>query len=64
MERFKAAHQHSGVAAESILALFGGDRRIDGCEDGDPVEVNLYVGALLLVELAANIRAIAKALSK
>jgi hypothetical protein len=45
------------------LALFGGDRRIADCGDDDPAEVNLYVGALLLVELAANIRAIARSLS-
>lgn len=46
-----------------MLTLFGGDRRLETGDD-DAAEINLYVGALLIVELAANIRAIAHGLSK
>jgi hypothetical protein len=46
-----------------VLTLFGGDRRLE-VDGDDATEIRLYVGALLVVELAANIRAIAHALSK
>lgn len=46
------------------MTLFGADRRVTEVDDSGATEVNTYVGALLLVELAANIRAIAHALSK
>jgi hypothetical protein len=46
-----------------VLTLFGGDRRALEADD-DATEIKLYVGALLIVELAANIRAIAHGLSK